>query len=182
MRRRLQLTAAVRRAFGAAAAFMAVAVAGACSSEALATGSPLLNAYASPEALAEVAIQAVEAQDDSTLATLMIQRVEYEGLLWPEMPDGAYTPFDFIWSQTLPPSRSARRSVLRRYEGIDLDLVAVDLGEDDSIERYPSFTLYRDARMTVRRTDTGEEGIFPLMDALVEMDGGWKYMNYRDDR
>ena len=182
MRRRVELTAPVRRALGAAAVFTTVAVAGACSSEALATGSPLLNAYASPEALAEAAIDAVEAQDDSTLAGLMIQRVEYEGLLWPEMPDGEYTPFDFIWSQTLPPSRSARRSILEKYEGIDLELVSVDLGGEDTIERYPSFTLYRDARMTVRRTDTGEEGIFPLMDALVEMDGGWKYMNYRDDR
>ena len=161
--------------------FWCVSFMGACSEDALATDSPLSGAYTSAEALAEAALAAVAAQDDSTLAALMIERDEYESLLWPEMPDGEYTPFEFIWSQTLPPSRSARRNVQREYEGIDLELVSVDLGPEDDIERYPSFTLYPDARMTVRRRDTGEEGVLPLMDALVEMGGGWKFMNYRDD-
>jgi hypothetical protein len=158
-----------------------VVVAGACDPGALAPDSPLSDAYATPEALAEVALAAVAAQDDATLAALMIERDEYETLLWPEMPDGEYTPFEFVWSQTLPPSRSARTNVQRAYEGVELELVSIDLGPEDDIERYPSFTLYRDARMTVRRRDTGEEGVLPLMDALVEMGGGWKFMNYRDD-
>jgi hypothetical protein len=169
------------RAVQGAVVIACAAIVGACAQDALATDSPLANAYASPEALAEAALSALAAQDDSALAVLMIERDEYETLLWPEMPDGEYTPFEFIWSQTLPPSRSARRNVQREFDGIELELVSVDLGPEDDIERYPSFTLYQDARMTVRRLDTGEQGVLPLMDALVEMDGGWKFMNYRDD-
>lgn len=171
-----------RGRMGAIIALVGLVVASSCVTDARASGSPLANAYTSPEALAAAALEAIDARSDSTLAALMITRAEYEGLLWPEMPDGEYTPFAFIWSQTLPESRSARRNVMREYEEVGLRLVSVDLGPDATIERYPSFTLYRDARMTVRRADTGAEEVFPLMDALVEMDGGWKYMNYRDDR
>lgn len=179
--RDMKHAASFHRALRMAGAALGVVVAVGCAPEVIATESPLANAHVSPEALAEAALAAVAAQDDSTLAALMIERDEYETLLWPEMPDGEYTPFEFIWSQTLPQSRAARRAIQREYEGIDLELVSVDLGADDDIERYPSFTLYREARMTVRRRDNGAEGVLPLMDALVEMGGGWKFMNYRDD-
>jgi hypothetical protein len=113
------------------------------------------------------------------LSSLMITREEYETLLWPSLPDREQMPFDFVWSTTGPRSRKARREVLGEYGGLPLELVRVDLGED--VESYERFTLYRDARMTVRRTDTGQEGTFPLMDVLVVMDGGWKFMNFVED-
>jgi len=166
------------RTLAVALALVAVA---SCAEDPIAHDSPLSNAYLSPEALAEAALDAIAARNDSALAALMIERDEYEGMLWPEMPDGQYTPFAFIWSQTLPPSRNARQNMTREFADVPLELVSVDLGPEDKVERYPSFTLYQDARMTVRRTDTGAEDIFPLMDALVEMGGGWKFMNYRDD-
>lgn len=158
-----------------------VAVAAACAESTLATDSPLSNAYVSAEALGEAALAAMAQQNESSLALLLIERDEYESLLWPEMPDGQYTPFDFIWSQTGPPSRNAQGKVMREYRDVALELVSIDLGSEDDIERYPSFTLYQNARMTVRRGDTGTEEVLPLMDALVEMGGGWKFMNYRDD-
>lgn len=145
----------------------------------VAQDSPLSNARTSPEALARAALEAVTANDDEALAALLITREEYETLLWPVLPDREYMPFDFVWSITSPRSRKARNEVLGEYGGIPLELVRVDLGED--IEAYDAFTLYRDARMTVRRTDTGMEGSFPLMDALVFMGGGWKFMNFVED-
>ena len=60
-----------------------------------------------------------------------------------------------------------------------MDLVGVELGDD--VEAYEEFSLYRDARIRVRRTDTGAEGLLPLMDTVVEMGGGWKFMNFIDD-
>ncbi len=157
-----------------------LAVAG-CVESALATESPLSNARPTPEALAQAALDGLATQSDSALAALMIKRDEYENLLWPEMPDQAYTPFDFVWGMTGASSRKARRNMLEEYQNVPLRLVRVDLGPDSQRERYPSFTLYREARMTVRRTDTGVEEILPLMDGLVEMSGGWKFMNFRDD-
>ena len=142
-------------------------------------GSPLANARSSPEALATAALAAVTAGDEEALSALMITREEYETLLWPVLPDRHQMPFDFVWSLTGPRSRKARREVLDTYGGLPLELLEVDLGED--IEAYEAFTLYREARMRVRRTDTGQEGVFPLMDVLVVMDGAWKFMNFSEN-
>jgi hypothetical protein len=158
---------------GLGAAFAA----GGCSDSA--ARSPLANARSSPEALATAALAAVTAGDEEALSALMITREEYETLLWPVLPDRHQMPFDFVWSLTGPRSRKARREILEAYRGVPLELVRVDLGED--IERYEAFTLYREARMRVRRTDTGQEGAFPLMDVLVVMAGGWKFMNFAED-
>lgn len=149
----------------------------ACSD--LAKGSPLAGARTSPEALARAALEAVAVKDEEALSSLMITRDEYQGLLWPSLPDRNQMPFDFAWSVTGPRSRKARRVILEEYGGLPLELVRVDLGKD--VEKYEAFTLYRDARMTVRRTDTGQEETFPLMNALVAMGGGWKFMNFAED-
>jgi hypothetical protein len=149
----------------------------ACSD--LAKDSPLANARTSPEALAQAALKAVTEDDDEALAALMVTREEYLTFLWPSLPDRDYMPFDFVWSITGPRSRKARREVLGEYRGLPLELVRVDLGEN--VEAYERFTLYKDARMTVRRKDDGREGVFPLMDVLVVMDGGWKFLNFVED-
>jgi hypothetical protein len=145
----------------------------------LAKDSPLSEARNSPEVLARAALAAVTADDEDALVPLMITREEYETLLWPSLPDRNYMPFDFVWSLTGPRSRKARREVMGEYGGVPLELIRVDLGED--VEEYGTFTLYRDARMTVRRTDTGQEGVFPLMDVIVQMGDGWKFMNFVED-
>jgi hypothetical protein len=141
--------------------------------------SPLTNARTSPEGLAEAALAAVAANDTEALAELLVTREEYETLLWPSLPDRNHMPFDFVWSLTGPRSRKARTEVLGEYGGLTLELVRVDLGED--VEEYEEFTLYRDARMTVRRSDTGQEGRFPLMDTVVRFGDGWKFLNFVED-
>lgn len=155
---------------------MATLVAGGCAGPT--TSSPLDHGRRSPEALARAAIEAVETGDEAGLAALMITRAEYERLLWPVLPDRHQMPFDFAWSVTGPRSRKARRNALTDYGGRPLELVRVELGRD--VERYDAFTLYRRSRMWVRNRDTGEEGVLPLMDTLVEMDGAWKFMNFVD--
>lgn len=148
----------------------------ACSD--VAKDSPLSHARTSPEALARAGLEAVRAEDEEALVRLMITRQEYETLLWDELPDSGQMPFDFAWGMNFTNSREARREVLREYGGLPVELVEVDLG--DEVEEYGDFTLYLDARMKVRRTDTGEEGLMPLMDVLVNMNGAWKLMNFRD--
>ena len=137
-----------------------------CSSD-IAADSPLQNARRSPEALAEAALAALAERDEEALSALMITREEYETLLWPSMPDRDHMPFAFVWSVTGPRSRKARREALDRFGGLPMELVRVEFEGD--VERYETFALHRDGRMTVRRLDTGEEGSLPLMDVLVEM-------------
>jgi hypothetical protein len=145
----------------------------------VAHASPLVNARTSPEALAEAALEALVAKDEEILVSLLVTREEYETLLWPSLPDKDHVPFEFVWSLTSPRSRKARREVMSEYGGLPLELVSVDLGA--KVEAYDAFTLYQEARMTVRRMDTGREGLIPLMDVVVEMDGVWKFLNYGED-
>ena len=145
----------------------------------VAGSSPLVGARTSPEALAKAALGAMKEQDDEALRALMITEAEYEQLLWPSLPDSRSVPFAFAWGMNAPRSRKARRENIARFGELPLDLVRVDLG--DEIESYEDFTLYLNARMTVRNRETGQEGLIPLMDALVEMGGGWKFMNFKDD-
>lgn len=145
----------------------------------LAANSPLGGARESPEALAEAAVAALAAADDAALAALAVTRDEYEALLWPELPDRNHVTFDFVWGMSMPRTRKARRAAMDDYGGMPLELVRVEIGGEKEV--YGSFTLHRESRMWVRNTDTGQEGRLPLMDVLVEMGGGWKFLNFRDD-
>lgn len=164
------------------AALSLVAVLWACGSSAtshLATDSPLSGARTSPEALARAALLALQQNDTASLRSLLVSRDEYEQVLWPLLPDRDYVTFEFVWGMSAPRNRKALRNLLSDYATLDLELVDVDLGTD--IEEHDALTLYREARMRVRRTDTGIEGILPLMDAVVHVGGGWKFLNFRDD-
>lgn len=173
----LNLNIRVGRSVGLTAALVAALVTTACSD--LATGSPLANARKSPEALAEAALAAVAVEDHEALNALLITRDEYEELLWPVLPDRHQVTFEFVWGMSAPRSRKGRREVVNEYRGLPLELVEVELGEET--EAYDEFILYKDARMRVRNRETGEEGLFPLMDVLIHMDGGWKFMNFREN-
>jgi hypothetical protein len=159
-----------------ALAFLLV-LAQACSE--IARESPLAHARRSPEALARAALDALKDGDTAALDSLRVTREEYENLLWPVLPDRNHVPFEFVWSVTGPRSRKALREVMGEYEGISLEFVKLELGKD--IESYDEFTIFKEARMTVRRADTGVEGMIPLMDALVVMGGGWKFLNFGED-
>lgn len=160
-----------------AGAFWLMLVVAACSD--VAASSPLQDAQRSPEALAEAALAALAASDDVALAALSVRRDEYETLLWPSLPDTAHVTFEFVWGMSEPRTRKARRAQMGEYGGLPLELMRVELGEE--VEEYDTFTFFKDSRMWVRNTDTGAEGQLPLMDVLVEMDGGWKFLNFRDE-
>lgn len=152
---------------------------GACAPSELATDSPLANAYRTPEALAEAALLTIAAGDQEGLHALLITREEYETLVWPVLPDSrGSTTFEFVWGISEPRNRKGRREVIEDFRGIPLEVVSVDPGDD--IEAYDEFVLYKEAILTVRRTDTGQEGRMGFMDVLIEMDGGWKFMNFKE--
>lgn len=149
-------------------------VTGAGCSE-LAANSPLDGARSSPEALARTALESLRDEDAEALRTLLVSRDEYEELLWPSLPDRNHVPFEFIWSITSPRSSKALRYSMAEYGGRDLELVRVELGDD--VEAYDTFVLHKDVSMILRDKETGHEGPV-LMDVLVEMKGGWKFLNF----
>lgn len=138
--------------------------------------SPLAGAERSEKALIQSVLDAVAARDEDALASLLVSRDEYEHVLWPEMPDGKYTPFDFVWSLAEVNNRKGLAQLLEEYGGLELEFVSIRYEEDPEV--YDSFTLRPGARVVVRREDTGQEGVLPSFDVLVEYGGAWKLMNY----
>lgn len=155
------------------ALLLAGSLAGCAEAEA---SSPLADAAPTQDALVRSVLEALAAKDQQKLRSLLVTKEEYEGLLWPEMPDGEYTPFSFVWSLTEVNSRKGLRQLLGTYGGLELELVSISFDEDP--EEYEHFTLYPGAKVKVRRRDTGEEGIFPTFDVFVKYGRGWKLMNY----
>jgi len=164
--------------FATATALVASACADLGMASTVAEASPLSHARTTPEALAQAALRAIAIQDADSLGALLITREEYETLLWPRLPDAEQVPFSFVWGISEPRNRKGKREVLEDFRGIPLEVVRVELG--DETEAYDQFVFYKGVRLVVRRTDTGQEGRMRFMDVLVEMEGGWKFMNFRE--
>lgn len=135
----------------------------------------LANARGSAEALVTAALEAIEAEDEEALKGLLITREEYETLLWPEMPDGEYTPFDFVWSLAETNNQKGRKQALSAFGGVPLELVSISFAEEPEV--YQSFKLHPGVEVMVRRPDTGEQGLHPSFDVLIEYGGQWKFLN-----
>ena len=116
--------------------------------------------------------------DQGALQGFLVSREEYEHLLWPEMPDGQYTPFDFVWSLNKVGSRKGLRQLVNEFGGVSMEVVSVELPAEP--EHYASFTLHQGVRVVVRRTDTGDEGILTSFDVFVEHESGWKLLNFNE--
>ena len=138
--------------------------------------SPLENGAGSAEDLVESVLEALGDEDGERMASHLVTRAEYETLLWPEMPDGEFTPFEFIWGMAYPRTRKGHQQALDRYGGLDLELVSIEFSKDPEV--YESFTLHKGAVVTVRRLDNGMEGELPTFDVFVDYGGAWKMLNF----
>ena len=138
--------------------------------------TPLADAKPSETALVQAVLDALAVKDEAALKRFLVTREEYEDILWPEMPDKDYTPFDFVWSLNETNNRKGRHQLLERYGGLPLEVVSVELGDEPEV--YEHFTLYPDTKVRVRRSDTGQTGVLPSFDVLVKYGRSWKLMNY----
>lgn len=137
--------------------------------------SPLANAQETEEALVEAVLGALTVKDREALQGFLVSREEYKDLLWTELPDSAYTPFEFVWSLTEANNAKGIREAISEYGGLPLDFVSITFTEEPEVHQ--SFTLHPGAQVKVRRRDTGAEGILPSFDVFVEYGGRWKLLN-----
>lgn len=138
--------------------------------------SQLNSARRNEEALVEAVLEALSRQDEVALQGFLISREEYETLLWPEMPDKKYTPFDFVWGLNAANTRKGLAQLVSHYGGAEFELVSLDFTEEPEV--YESFRLHPGVAVEVRRLDTGEVGLLPSFDVFIEYGGEWKLLNY----
>ena len=140
--------------------------------------SPLSNTYRTPEALIEAALAAVEAEDGEALRALLVSREEFEQYVWPVLPDRNNTQLEFFWGTMAMNTRKGVRQLEHNYGGIPIEIVSIEMPPADELESYEAFAFHTGVKVMVRRLDTGETGLLPSFDGLLEYDGRWKLLNY----
>lgn len=140
--------------------------------------APLANSYDEPLELIEAALGAVEAREGEVLRDLLVSREEFEAHLWPAMPDREYTRLDFVWGTMAANTRKGVRQLENTYGGIPIEVVSIEMPPEDEVEVYERFSFHTGVKVAVRRLDTGQEGILPSFDGLLQYDGRWKLLNF----
>jgi hypothetical protein len=150
----------------------------------LAAGDPapiprrLHFAARSPEELAARILDAVAAQDIAALTDLRVGEAEHNGLLWPEFTaKDRNVPIDFAWQMLNTRSHTHAGRAIATWGGKTLSLVEIRF--ERGAEPYPTFTLHRGTVLTAR-TETGGLVELRFVGSLLELDGQWKALSYKD--
>jgi hypothetical protein len=138
----------------------------------------LHHAARSPEELASRILAAVTASDHFALAELRVDEREHNELLWPEFSaKDRNVPVDFAWQMLNSRSHTNAGRAIAAWGGKTLDLVAVNF--ERGVERYPTFALHRGTVLTAS-TPAGELVELRFVGSLLELDGQWKALSFKD--
>lgn len=136
----------------------------------------LENSFASADAVAIAALDALKRGDRAALERFLVTRDEHQGLLWDALPESKHLTFADARSLNLRNTRKALTKALRDYRSEEYEFIRLEFTK--STEAYEHFTLYRGARIWVKRTSDGVVGSLRFLDVLLEYRGRWKPMNY----
>jgi hypothetical protein len=145
------------------------------------TGLPsreLRYACASPEELVIKILAAVEADDMQGLTDLRVTEREHNQLLWPEFPArNNNVQMDFAWDMLNTRSYTSQGRAIGtwRQEGLTFAGVRFDRG----VERYQTFVLHRGTVVSARTAD-GQDVELRFIGSILELDGQFKALSYKD--
>ena len=140
--------------------------------------SPLDGTFASPDALAEAVLTALENGDTAALEALPLSELEFRTVVWPELPSSRPQrglPFDYVWGDLHQKSTNARRRLIDRHGGKHYELLAVEFAGDTT--EYETYRVHRETMLTVRN-ESGEEDTLALFGSILERDGAFKLFSY----
>jgi hypothetical protein len=141
----------------------------------------LQNGAASRNQLVRAFAKAVEHSDTAALERLVISRAEFAYLIYPESP---YTrePYDqspaLVWMAIQNPSLTGARRLLQRFGGTSFGLQAVECPLPP--ERQGANRLWSGCTVLVA-TDSTSSVRRRLFGTIVERDGRFKFVSYRND-
>lgn len=124
----------------------------------------------------QAVLDALEKGDRAALEKMRVTREEYETLLWPQLPESHDLTFDYAWHLNEHNSSRALDRALEHFTGVRFALEDVRFTEP--VEEYDGFSLHLGARVAVTRLTDGMRGELRILDAMVEMNGGWKLLNF----
>lgn len=140
----------------------------------------LSNSFKLPQELFDNLLIALEKKDTAALIGMMITEKEFKELLWWEFPASrpeTNIPIEFAWDNHARNSSKGLRMALRDFGGKKLFYVSHRFEEGE--DKYQSFIIHPKTRVTVADT-TGKEIEMKVFGSVVEMNGRYKLLSYRD--
>jgi hypothetical protein len=136
--------------------------------------------HPSPEALAEVFQQALEAEDRTRLEEIALTEREFRLEVFPEMPAYGNIPPGFAWSQLASRSLYGLSSVLHSHGG--QGWVLEEIVFRGGTTAYQTFVVHREPVLRLRHRRTGETRTLASFGSVLEHDGRYKLFSFNIDR
>jgi hypothetical protein len=140
----------------------------------------LSNSFKLQQELFDKLLEALERKDTAALIGMMISEKEFKEWLWWEFPASrpeANIPIDFAWENHIRNSAKGLRMALRDYGGKKLYYASHRFEEGE--DKYQSFIIHTKTRVTVVDS-MGKEEELKVFGSVVEMNGRYKLLSYRD--
>jgi hypothetical protein len=154
-----------------------VVVACACT----ASSPPLAHTQASPRALAQAVLDALERRDRAALEALALSEQELRDHVWPDLPVARperNVPFSYVWTDLRQKSDASLTRLLAARGGQRLTLLDVGFGAEAT--RYGAYVVHRRTVLRVRN-EQGDAEDLQLFGSSLELDGAWKVYSYVTD-
>jgi hypothetical protein len=146
--------------------------------------TPLEGGAGSLAELAASALQALKALDTATLQNLVITPEEYSSIIYPELGlywgstrDSRPQVVSFLKENHVASSRKSLPRLIRDFG--DRDLHYEGVVPFDSTQRFKSYLLHLNTRVAIR-TPEGNPDTIRAFGSVVEKDGRFKFLSYRD--
>lgn len=146
--------------------------------------APLRGGSESVEGVVTATLNALHEQDTLALKNLLVTRNEFVNIIYPEL--GKHWPGsrdmrpeikDFVWGNHAGNTMKGLRRALRDLGGRELKLQKIEF--TGGSQEYPSYTIHEEPVVTVL-DETGREYRFEAIGSIIEKEGVFKLMAFRD--
>jgi hypothetical protein len=140
----------------------------------------LSNSFKLQQELFDNLLEALEKKDTAALVGMMISEKEFKEWLWWEFPASrpeTNISSQFAWDNHAINSSKGLRLALRDFGGNKL--VYVSHRFEEAEDKYQTFVIHTKTRVMVADT-TGKEWEMKVFGSVVEMNGRYKLLSYRD--
>jgi len=141
----------------------------------------LVNGQASFDDVALVALRALHENDSTALLGLLVTREEYLELLFPEFEAAkrrSNKPPELHWQLLRGRSLVGIRRAIRDWGGRDFELL--EARATGGIEPHDTYRFHKTIELDVRDRATGTPATLGFTGSILELDGQFKLLSYRD--
>jgi hypothetical protein len=143
---------------------------------------PLANTQASPAALANLVLIALEKRDAAALRALALDEQEFREHVWPELPAARperNLPLSYVWGDLHQKSEASLAATLGSHGGQHFEFVGVRfLGRST---QYETYLVHRETVVIVKDGNGGTLEL-QLFGSTLEKNGRFKVFSYVVDR